>query len=92
MWLWSKILDRAGVPAPTAHFGDWADNSERSISAFKAFDTQSRVDPLGEITDFQGGYAIHPRYVFKEDSILTQKYWVDHDIYPERQNKDGGGF
>ncbi|MDR3235725.1 MAG: hypothetical protein LBT48_03235 [Prevotellaceae bacterium] len=92
MWLWSKILDRAGVPAPTEPFGNWSDPGERAISAFKAFDTKHRVDPLGEITDFEGGYALHPRYVFKEDSILTQKYWEIHDIYPERQNKDGGGF
>ncbi|MDR3236089.1 MAG: BACON domain-containing protein [Prevotellaceae bacterium] len=93
MWLWSKILQRAGVPAPITPFGDWNDFSERSINAFKDFDTAPRVDPNGEITEsFDHGYARHPRYVFKEDSILMQKYWVDHDIYPERKNRDGGGF
>jgi hypothetical protein len=92
IWLWNQLLRRSGVPDPN-DFGDWLSSQPRSIQNFYNWDTDpAKTDPLGEI-EFDGfGYADRPRMVFKEDSILKHKYWVDHDIYAERQNKDGGGF
>ncbi|MDR3236718.1 MAG: hypothetical protein LBT48_08375 [Prevotellaceae bacterium] len=92
IWLWNRILERAGLPDPT-NFGDWNEHTiVRNISAFKAWDIAPRTDLRGDITNASNGYAGRPTYVYQQDSVLTGKYWTDHDFVPERGNKDGGGL
>jgi hypothetical protein len=70
IWLWNKILERAGVDSPRMFTTNYNVNHARSIENFMKYDAEHGYNNNG-----------HNTSVPTEHPILTDQYWRDNNLY-----------
>ncbi|MDR1372862.1 MAG: InlB B-repeat-containing protein [Dysgonamonadaceae bacterium] len=71
MWIYNRILERAGVPSP--HLVSNPDrNNLRSLENFMKFDSDNGYNDNG----FHSRTFIIPK-------ILTKRYWLENNLFPD---------
>ncbi|MDR3235604.1 MAG: BACON domain-containing protein [Prevotellaceae bacterium] len=80
LWIWNRVLSRAGEPDPNYFDGDDNNDGARAFANFVQWEKDK-----GYNNNFDGN-SNYCKTVINLPEVFTDKYWKDNDLYPERSD------